>query len=138
MIQAIFSKYLMEGILLLAVTVGFSFLKNKLGKDRTEVIKEALLTAMLWAEEEFGIGEGERKWEEAWNKLLEILKGNNIILKAQETGQLKALMKANISRVNSEHYDALLKKEAFYRKEEALAKLVQLERNGTDGRTKCH
>ena len=30
MIQAIFSKYLMEGILLLAVTVGFSFLKNKL------------------------------------------------------------------------------------------------------------
>lgn len=136
MIQAIFSKYLMEGILLLAVTVGFSFLKNKLGKDRTEVIKEALLTAMLWAEEEFGIGEGERKWEEAWNKLLEILKGNNIILKAQETGQLKALMKANISRVNNEHYNALLKKEAFYQKEEALAKLMQLERNGADGRTK--
>ncbi len=136
MIQVIFGKYLMEGILLLAVTVGFGFLKNKLGNDRAEVIKEALLTAMLWAEEEFGIGEGERKWEEAWNKLLEILKGNNITLKAQETGQLKALMKANISRVNSEHYDALLKKEAFYQKEKALAKLMQLERNGTNGRAK--
>ena len=90
---------------------------------------------MLWAEEEFGIGEGERKWEEAWNKLLEILKGNNITLKAQETGQLKALMKANISRVNSEHYDALLKK-SFLPKEKALAKLMQLERNGTNGRAK--
>ena len=39
MIQVIFGKYLMEGILLLAVTVGFGFLKNKLGNDRAEVIK---------------------------------------------------------------------------------------------------
>lgn len=136
MISILFSKFLLEGVLLLAVSLGFSFLKNKLGNDRAEVIKEALLTAMLWAEEEFGIGEGERKWEEAWNKLLEILEGNKITLKAQETSQLKALMKANVSRVNSEHYDALLKKETFDQKEEALAKLMQLERNSTDGRAK--
>lgn len=68
---------------------------------------------MLWAEEEFGIGQGDKKWEEAWNKLLEILKDKKIYLKAQETRELKTLMKANIHRVNREYYDSLLKKESF-------------------------
>ena len=117
MIQVLLSKFLMEGLLLFAVSLGFSFLKNRLGKDRAENIKEALLTAMLWAEEEFGIGEGEKKWEEAWRKLLEILEGKNIALKAPETRELQTLMKANINRINHEHYNTLLKKEAFYRAE---------------------
>lgn len=128
MIQALFSKFLLEGLLLFAVSIGFGFLKNRLGKDRAEIIKEALLTTMLWAEEEFGIGEGERKWEEAWKKLLEILEGKNITLKAQETKELETLMKANIPRVNREFYDSLLKKEAFYEKE------LLLEQN--DGKQK--
>jgi hypothetical protein len=109
----LFSKFLLEGLLVLAVSLGFSFLRNKLGNDRTETIKEALLTAMLWAEEEFGIGQGDKKWEEAWNKLLEILKDKKIYLKAQETRELKTLMKANIHKVNREYYDSLLKKESF-------------------------
>jgi hypothetical protein len=113
MIQALFGKLLFEGLLVLAVSIGFGFLKNKLGNDRTESIKEALLTAMLWAEEEFGIGQGDKKWEEAWNKLLEILEDKKITLKAQETRELKTLMKANVTRVNREYYDALLKKEDF-------------------------
>ena len=117
MIQVLLSKFLMEGLLLFAVSLGFSFLKNRLGKDRAENIKEALLTAMLWAEEEFGIGEGEKKWEEAWRKLLEILEGKNITLKAPETRELQTLMKANINRINHEHYNALLKKEFFYQAE---------------------
>ena len=69
MIQTLLSKFLLEGLIALAVSVGFGFLKNKWGNDRAETIKEALLTAMLWAEEEFGIGHGDEKWEEAWNKL---------------------------------------------------------------------
>jgi len=117
MIQVIFSKFLIEGLLLFAVSLGFSFLKNRLGKDRAESIKEALITAMLWAEEEFGIGEGEKKWEEAWRKLLEILEGKKITLKTPETRELQTLMKANINRINKEHYDTLLKKEAFYQAE---------------------
>ena len=128
MIQTLFSKFLLEGLLLFAVSIGFGFLKNRLGKDRAEIIKEALLTTMLWAEEEFGIGEGERKWEEAWKKLLEILEGKNITLKTQETKELETLMKANISRVNREFYDSLFKKEAFYEKE------LLLEQN--DGKQK--
>ncbi|MDD3032147.1 MAG: hypothetical protein WCV43_03185 [Candidatus Caldatribacteriota bacterium] len=109
----LFSKFLLEGLLVLAVSIGFGFLRNKLGNDRAETIKKALLTAMLWAEEEFGIGQGDKKWEEAWNKLLEILKDKKIYLKAQETRELKTLMKANIHRVNREYYDSLLKKESF-------------------------
>ncbi|MDD4362925.1 MAG: phage holin, LLH family [Atribacterota bacterium] len=113
MIQILLSKFFMEGLLVLAVSIGFGFLKNKLGNDRTETIKEALLTAMLWAEEEFGIGQGDKKWEEAWNKLQEILMDKKINLKAQEIRELKTLMKANIHRVNREYYDTLLKKESF-------------------------
>jgi hypothetical protein len=114
MIQTLLSKFLLEGLLALAVSIGFGFLKNKLGNDRTETIKEALLTAMLWAEEEFGIGQGDKKWEEAWNKLLEILEGKKIILKAEETRELQSMMKANIHRVNREHYESILKKESFH------------------------
>jgi hypothetical protein len=113
MIQTLFSKFLLEGLLVLAVSIGFGFLKNKLGNDRAETIKNALLTAMLWAEEEFGIGQGNKKWEEAWNKLLEILEDKKITLKTEETRELKTLMKANINRVNQEHYDTLLKRENF-------------------------
>ncbi len=113
MIQTLLSKFLLEGLLALAVSIGFGFLKNKWGNDRAETIKEALLTAMLWAEEEFGIGQGNKKWEEAWNKLLEILEDKKITLKAQETRELQSMMKANINRVNQEHYESILKKKAF-------------------------
>jgi len=117
MIHTLLSKFLLEGMLVFVVSIGFSFLKNKWGNDRAQTIKEALLTAMLWAEEEFGIGQGDKKWEEAWNKLLEILSDKNITLKAQETRELQTIMKANINRINREHYETLLKKDAFHRSE---------------------
>ena len=117
MIHTLLSKFLLEGLLVFFVSIGFSFLKNKWGNDRAQTIKEALLTAMLWAEEEFGIGQGDKKWEEAWNKLLEILSDKNITLKAQETRELQTIMKANINRINREHYETLLKKDAFHRSE---------------------
>jgi len=117
MIHTLLSKFLLEGLLVFFVSIGFSFLKNKWGNDRAQTIKEALLTAMLWAEEEFGIGQGDKKWEEAWNKLLEILSDKNITLKAQETRELQTIMKANINRINREHYETLLKKDAFHRLE---------------------
>ena len=49
--------------------------------------------------------------------MLEILEGKNITLKTPETRELQTLMKANINRINHEHYNALLKKEAFYQAE---------------------
>ena len=123
--QSLFSKFLLDGLLLFAVSIGFGFLKNKLGNDRAATIKEALITAMLWAEEEFGIGQGDKKWEEAWKKLLEILQDKKITLKAQETRELQAMMKANINRVNREYYDSLLKKKEFYQKEAAIRQNIE-------------
>lgn len=117
MIQTLLSKFLLEGLMIFAVSIGFGFLKNRWGNDRAETIREALLTAMLWAEETFGIGQGDRKWEEAWNKLMEILRDKKITLKEEETRELQAMMKANINRVNREHYEALLRRNAFHQTE---------------------
>ncbi len=118
MIQMLLSKFLLEGLMIFAVSIGFGFLKNRWGNDRAETIREALLTAMLWAEETFGIGQGDRKWEEAWNKLMEILRDKKITLKEEETRELQAMMKANINRVNREHYEALLRRNAFHQTEQ--------------------
>ena len=114
MIQTIMSQYLLKALLACAVSIGFGFLQHKLGSERTRKIKEALLHAMLWAEEEFGIGQGNKKWEEAWQKLLEILNNKNIKLKEKEIKELKIMMKSNINKINHAHYGALLQKKAFH------------------------
>ena len=110
MIEAIISKYFLNALLVSLVSILYSFLKNKLGEDRAKVIKEAILTAMLWAEEELGIGHGEKKWDIAWEKLIEILKDKNIRLRKSEEKVVKTMMKANVSEVNQKRYDALLKR----------------------------
>jgi len=63
MLEAILSKYLLNALLLSLVSIFYSFLKNKLGEDRASTIKAAILSAMLWAEEELGIGNGNQKWQ---------------------------------------------------------------------------
>lgn len=117
MIHTLLSQFLFEGLLAFAVSIGFGFLKNKWGNDRAQNIREALVTAMLWAEEEFGIGQGDQKWEEAWHKLLELLEDKKITLRETETRELQTMMKANISQINREHYESLIKKEAFHQSE---------------------
>jgi len=69
-LEAILSKYLLNALLLSLVSIFYSFLKNKLGEEGASTIKEAILSAMLWAEEELGIGNGSQKWEIAWKKLI--------------------------------------------------------------------
>ena len=78
MLSAIFGKYLLNALLFAIVSIGYGLLKNRLGEDRANTIKEAILSAMLWAEEELGIGNGSKKWELAWQKLIEILAEKNI------------------------------------------------------------
>ena len=110
MLQVILSKYLFNALLLAIVSIGYGFLKNKLGEDRASTIKEAILTAMLWAEEELGIGNGNQKWEEAWQKLIKILANKNIRLRKSEEKAVKTMMKANVGRINSQTYDILSKR----------------------------
>ena len=110
MLEAILSKYLLNALLLSVVSIFYSFLKNKLGDDRAKVIKEAILAAMLWAEEELGIGNGNQKWDVAWKKLVEILADKNIKLRKSEEKVVKTMMKANVGRINQQTYDVQLKK----------------------------
>ena len=65
------------------------------------------MTAMLWAEETYGIGTGDQKWTEAWTKLIELLqiKGIKLSSKEMETAQIE--MKSNIPEINSIVYSAL-------------------------------
>ncbi|MBA7604773.1 hypothetical protein ES703_11899 [subsurface metagenome] len=110
MLEAILSKYLLNALLLSLVSIFYSFLKNKLGEDRASTIKDAILAAMLWAEEELGIGNGNNKWEIAWKKLIEILADKNISLRKSEEKAVKTMMKANVGRINKQTYDILSKR----------------------------
>lgn len=110
MLEAFLSKYLLNALLLSLVSIFYSFLKNKLGEDRASTIKEAILSAMLWAEEELGIGNGNQKWDIAWKKLIEILADKNISLRKTEEKAVKMMMKANVGRINKQTYDILSKR----------------------------
>ena len=110
MLQAFLSKYLLNALLLAIVSISYGFLKNKLGEDRAGTIKEAILAAMLWAEEELGIGNGSQKWEIAWKKLIEILADKNISLKKSEEKAVKTMMKDNVGKINQQTYDVLSKR----------------------------
>ena len=116
MLEAILSKYLLNALLLSLVSIFYSFLKNKLGEDRASTIKDAILSAMLWAEEELGIGNGENKWDVAWKKLVEILADKNISLKKSEEKAVKTMMKANVGRINKQTYDILSKRKLLKNK----------------------
>ena len=110
MLETILSKYLLNVLLIALVSIGYGYLKNKLGEDRATTIKEAILSAMLWAEEELGIGNGNQKWEIAWKKLIDILADKNISLRKSEEKAVKIMMKANVGRINKQTYDVLSKR----------------------------
>jgi hypothetical protein len=116
MLEAIISKYLLNALLLSFVSIAYSFLKNKLGEDRASTIKDAILSAMLWAEEELGIGSGSQKWDIAWKKLIEILADKNIKLRKSEEKVVKTMMKANVGRINKQTYDILSKRKLLKNK----------------------
>jgi hypothetical protein len=116
MLESIISKYLLNALLLSLVSIFYSFLKNKLGEDRASTIKDAILSAMLWAEEELGIGSGSQKWEIAWKKLIEILADKNIKLRKSEEKVVKTMMKANVGRINKQTYDILSKRKLLKNK----------------------
>jgi len=116
MLETILSKYLLNALLIALVSIGYGYLKNKLGEDRASTIKEAILAAMLWAEEELGIGNGSQKWEIAWKKLIEILADKNISLRKSEEKSVKTMMKANVGRINQQTYDILSKRKLLKEK----------------------
>ena len=107
LITGFISKYFMQAALAVIVTVFTKVSIKYFGNDRTTKIKETILTAMLWAEETYGIGTGPRKWTEAWQKLTELLQIQGIKLSDKEMAVASTQMKANIPEINSLVYSAL-------------------------------
>lgn len=107
MLIGIITKYFLDAVLVFLVGMVTKFMVSKWGQDRANLIKEAVLTAMLWAEEKIGIGNGDEKWTIAWNKLIEILKKQNITLKRGEISYVNDIMKANVPEINAKIYSIL-------------------------------
>ena len=101
------AKYFMQAALAVIVGVFTKVCIKYFGNDRTTKIKEAIVTAMLWAEETYGIGTGPQKWTEAWTKLIELLQIQGIKLNDKEMSIVQTQMKANIPEINSLVYSAL-------------------------------
>jgi len=104
---ALITKYLASAALAIVVGVFTKVSLKYFGNDRTNKIKETILTAMLWAEETYGIGTGPQKWTEAWNKLTELLQVQGIKLNDKEMTVAQVQMKSNIPEINALTYSSL-------------------------------
>lgn len=100
-------KYFFEAIAVATFGLVTKYLVKQFGKDRTEAIRDAVLTAMLYAEEVFGIGHGDEKWSKAWQEIVKILQTQGIKLSQKEIQAVTVLMKATVPEVNSLVYSAL-------------------------------
>jgi len=101
LILSFISKYFLEGIMVALVGMATKFLSKFLSNDRIDKIKEAVLTAMLYAEEAYGIGQGEEKWQLAWQKLIEILQKQGIEMSEKEMELASITMKAEVPEINN-------------------------------------
>ena len=111
LILSFISKYFLEGVIVAIIGIATKFLSKFLSIDRIAKIKEAVLTAMLYAEEAYGIGQGDEKWNLAWQKLIEILQQQGIEMSDKEIELASIVMKANVPEVNAIAYKALPKEE---------------------------
>jgi len=106
LIMSFIGKYFLEGIIVAAIGIATKFLSKFLSIDRIAQIKEGILTAMLYAEEAYGIGQGNEKWQLAWQKLIEILQKQGIEMSEKEMEMASIIMKANVPVVNEVTYKA--------------------------------
>ena len=104
LIISFIGKYFMEGIIVAALGIATKFLSKFFSIDRIAQIKEGILTAMLYAEEAYGIGQGDEKWQLAWQKLIEILQKQGIEMSEKEMEMASIIMKANVPVVNEVTY----------------------------------
>jgi len=67
------SNNFLTGIIVAVFGIVSKFALRFFSNDRWETIKENILIAMLWAEETYGLGHGQEKWQKAWQKIVELL-----------------------------------------------------------------
>ena len=100
-------KYFFDALIVLGFGIVSKIALRYFSNDRWETIKETVLTSMLWAEEQFGIGHGDEKWTKAWRKIVELLLKKGIKLSEKEIPIVNDIMKSNIPKINSITYSAL-------------------------------
>lgn len=100
-------KYFFDAVIVFVVGMFSKALIKEFGNDRATKIKETILAGMLWAEEQFGLGSGNQKWTEAWQKIIKLLKDQGITLKQKEISYVTDLMKSNIPDINAITYNSL-------------------------------
>jgi len=100
-------KHFFEAILVFLTGMITKYLVKQFGKDRAQAIRDAVLTAMLYAEETFGIGHGDEKWAKAWQIIVKLLKDQGITLTEKEIVNTTTLMKSTVPEVNAITYSAL-------------------------------
>jgi hypothetical protein len=82
-------------------------LVQDMGKDRAELIQEAVATAMYWAEQEWGIATGQLKWEKAWRKIRELLSDQGIELNEKEEKRVNTLIESYVPEINATTYQSV-------------------------------
>jgi len=107
LITGFIGKYFMEAALAIIVTVFTKLTVRYFGNDRAAKIKETIITAMLYAEQTYGIGTGNEKYNEAWNKLVELLQLQGIKLSDKEKLIAEVEMESNVPEINSIVYSSL-------------------------------
>jgi hypothetical protein len=100
-------KYFFDAVIIFAVGMFTKALIKEFGNDRALKIKEAILQAMLFAEEKWGIGSGDQKWSEAWKKIIDLLGKQGIVLQTKEISYVQDLMKSAVPEINAITYSAL-------------------------------
>ncbi len=100
-------KYFFAALVTYVVGMFTKALAKQFGNDRAAKIQAAISAAMLWAEQEFGLGTGSEKWEEAWKKIKELLMAQGITLTSTETSTVETLMEAEVPKINAITYSAL-------------------------------
>ena len=106
LVMSFIGKYFLEGIIVAAIGIATKFLSKFFSIDRIATIKEGVLAAMLYAEEAYGIGQGNEKWQLAWQKLIEILQKQGIEMSEKEMEMASIIMKAKVPEVNAITYKA--------------------------------
>lgn len=100
-------KYIFEAIAVFLFVIVTKYLLKQFGNERTEKIKDAVLVAMLYAEETIGIGHGDEKWSQAWQIIVKLLQEQGIKLSEKEINNTTILMKSTVPEVNQIVYSSL-------------------------------
>jgi len=101
------SNNFLTGIIVAVFGIVSKFALRFFSNDRWETIKENILIAMLWAEETYGLGHGQEKWQKAWQKIVELLAKKGIKLKEKEISIVTDMMKSDVPIINSISYSTV-------------------------------